>query len=117
MSSFFHHRFRLKSCLLFVRLGLFFQPGLSAWAYQRVKPEIIDGNVVLPADLLTSSNKLITLSAKWKYQPGDHPTWADVAFDDTNWPLIGDVERHYSPHQLPKDWSSTGRRGGNLLER
>src|SRR5580692_1656362 len=49
-------------------------------------------------DLANSPQSLITLDGLWRFHPGDDPSWANPAFDDSAWPLLrGD-----------KDWSSQG---------
>jgi len=49
-------------------------------------------------DLSKSPQSLITLDGLWRFHPGDDPSWANPAIDDSAWPLLrGD-----------KTWSTQG---------
>jgi sigma-B regulation protein RsbU (phosphoserine phosphatase) len=39
-------------------------------------------------DLANSPQSLITLDGLWRFHPGDDPSWANPAFDDSAWPLL-----------------------------
>ncbi|MCU0643894.1 MAG: SpoIIE family protein phosphatase [bacterium] len=48
----------------------------------------------------------INLNSNWKYHPGDDPSWADPALDDSGWDLYGPTIRY---DELPKSgWQGIG---------
>ncbi|GEM_PF-2755701 len=42
----------------------------------------------LSADSLEKNGRILLGNVKWKYHPGDDPSWARSTFDDSSWPAV-----------------------------
>lgn len=51
--------------------------------------------------LATDREPVASLDGLWRFHPGDNPTWANPAFDDSQWPLLRSDE----------DWANQGYKG------
>ena len=65
-----------------------------------------NGKVVLSRDSFKIKDTIAPLHKNWKYHSGDHPAWADSAFDDSDWEV---VDTPLMPGKLPKTgWEGIG---------
>jgi serine phosphatase RsbU (regulator of sigma subunit) len=65
---------------------------LSVWSESKAQtlsqPDSSSTREVISADQLENDNRVIYISDRWKFQPGDNPEWASPAYDDSDWSRV-----------------------------
>jgi hypothetical protein len=85
---------------------------LLSWRFPKLDAWLIPGLILLfcgalsPAcaqyeDASSLTQGYVSLTAPWRFQPGDDQQWASPQFDDSNWPLL----------QSDKTWNYQGYKG------